>query len=144
MDLTKNKEKPNQSRFNVGDEVICKIDGQKGYIILPFRVAIVAFKKGKPKVIPEDSLILEELVEGRVAEKTFYVKGDKVRVIPTKEEILSGQVIDSKWFYVVHLYKGGEVKVAVAEVLMKATGKIIPFRPLGFLKIDPRNLPRFG
>lgn len=144
MRLTKNKERPNQPLFEVGDEVICRINGERGYIILPFRAAMVAFKEGKPKVIPEDNLCLA-VADGVGVSKTFYVKGNKVRVIPTKDEVLIGQVVDSKWFYVVHLYKGGLIKIFLAEILMKSTGKIIPFQPLGMLKINPKNLPRgFG
>lgn len=144
MDLTKNKERPNQPLFDVGEEVICKINGERGYIILPFRAAMVAFKEGKPKVIPEKNLCLD-IADGVDMSKGFYVKGNKVRVIPTKDKVLIGQVIDSKWFYVVHLHKNGQVKVALAEILMKSTGKIIPFKSLEMLKVNPKNLPRgFG
>lgn len=145
MSLTKNKERPDQPLFDVGDEVICKINGERGYIILPFRATIVAFKEGKPKVIPEENLILSEPEAWHKITKTFFVKGNNVEIIPKKTPPVFGQVVDSKWFYVVHLYKTGEVKVALAEILMKATGKIIPFKSLGMLKMNPKNLPRgFG
>lgn len=144
MKQTKNKERPNQPKFTVGEEIICKINGERGYVILPFRTAVVAFKEGKSKVIPEDNLILSEPKAWHKKTKTFFVKGDNVEIIPERTPAMFGQVIDSKWFYVLHIYKTGEVKVALAEILIKSSGKIIPFRPLGLIKISPKNLPRFG
>lgn len=127
MTQTKNKERPNQPTFDVGDEFVCKLDGTRGYIILPFRAAIIKIDGQKdPRVVPEDNLIFEEQIVGEAPERIFFVKGDRVRVIPTKDKVVKGTVIDSRWFYVCHLYKGGEIKVAPGDILLPGDTKIIP------------------
>jgi len=118
-----------EPKFKVREEVICRINGQPAYVILPFRAAIVKLGRAL-RVIPFENLVMEELVDMIFTEKEDIVfsKGDKVRVIPTEKlEVVMGKIVDSKWFYVIHFHKTGELTIAFAEVLVKAGTKIIPF-----------------
>lgn len=146
MSQTKNKERPNQPAFDVGDEFICKLDGTRGYIILPFRAAIIKIDGQKdPRVVPVENLLLEkafEIVSYTKQDKVSYRKGDKVRIIPTKEKVITGTVLDSRWFYVCHLYKGGTIKVAPGDILLPGDTKIIP--PVHLPKINLKDLSGRG
>jgi len=135
-----------EPKFKVREEVVCKVDGQPAYIILSFRAAVVKLGRAL-RVIPEENLILEKPAINWT--KTTFTKGDLVRVIPTEKNIVTGEVVDSKWFYVIHFHKTGELKIAFAEVLAKAGTKIIPHLPLVQLRPIPgqsfgRDLPGQG
>jgi len=136
-----------QPKFKVREEVICKIDGQPAYIILPFKAAVVKLGRAL-RVIPEENLLIEEPLKKGVFAKPSFVKGDLVRIIPTEKKVVTGEVVDSKWFYVIHFHRTGELKIAFAEVLVKAGTKIIPFSPLTQVKpilikyLDKQNFER--
>ena len=139
MEKIVSEEDSKEPKFKVGEEVIVRVNGERGYIILPFRACLVNFGKAA-KVIPEENLVLQEpLMELPTQPRGFYAKGDKVRVIPTEKKIIVGVVVDSKWFYVFHLHKSGELKVALAGMLAKGNLKIIPFIPRVIL--NPKTLP---
>jgi len=118
-----------EPKFKIGEEAISRITGERGYIVNSFRACVVNLKK-TARVIPEENLLLETKLESDLifdhTEATF-VKGDIVKVIPTEKHVITGTVVDSKWFYVFHLHKTGELKVVLADMLAKGNLKIIPF-----------------
>lgn len=128
-----NDEKP---KFKTGEEFVSRINGEKGYIILPFRAGIVKIKKAL-KVIPVSELIFNEKIVGDAPKRNFFIKNDEVRIISCPLKGIIGTIIDIKWFYVVHLYRGGIIKVILGEILLKPGSKIIPFIPLTQLKPAP-------
>ena len=91
--------------FKIGEEVTCKLDGNKAYVVERFRAVMVTFK-GKLKVIPE-----RYITEDGKGSAFFGLK--------------KGLVIDKKTLYVVHL-ANGQLKIASAEILLKGHKKVIP------------------
>jgi len=131
--------------FKIGEEAISKITGERGYIVNSFRACVVNFGK-IGKVIPEENLVKEgeELLDRPLFDETkdiVFSAGDIVRFIPTEKKVIIGTVVDSKWFYIFHLHKTGELKVVLAGMLVKGNVKIIPFVPLKRVIINPKDLP---
>jgi len=93
--------------FKIGEEVTCKIDGTKGYIVEYFDAVMVNFE-GKLKVIPQRSIV----EDGKGS--AFF-----------RDLSRKGQIIDKKTFYVVHL-ANGQLKIATSEILLKGHKKVMP------------------
>lgn len=93
--------------FKIGEQVTCKIDGSKAYIVEHFKAVMVIFE-GKVKVIPQRSIV--EDGEG----------GAFFRDLSRK-----GQIVDKKRFYVIHL-ANGQLKIATSEILVKGHKKVMP------------------
>lgn len=103
--------------FKVGEEVTCKINGMRGYIIESFTGVVIRFEgSGKIRIISERHIVEDE--EGRA---NFGLK--------------TGQIMNKKTFYVIHL-TNGEVKIATGEVLLKGHQKIVPSIPGILLRKD--------
>lgn len=116
-------------KFITGEDVICRLNGEKAYIVYSFRASIVRLDTGKVKVIPEQSLKLLSPVTGKVIFDLWLEKDDKVKFLDIEKEEATGIIVNSAWFYIVHLYRTGELKVALAEILAKAGTKIISSIP---------------
>ena len=93
--------------FKIGEEVTCKLDGNKAYIVERFRAVMITFE-GKLKVIPE-RYITED------GKGSAFFRGLSRK----------GQIIDKKTFYVVHL-ANGQLKIATSEILLKGHKKVMP------------------
>jgi len=91
--------------FKIGDDVTCKIDGSKAYIVEYFSAVMVNFE-GKLKVIPKRRL--RELEKGQA----FFGRE-------------KGRIVDKKRFYVIHL-ANGQLKIATSEILLKGHQKVMP------------------
>lgn len=138
------KEDVKNPKFKIGEQFVSRITGERGYIVNSFRACVVNLKRAV-RVIPEENLLLEAELESNPIfdhTKATFVKGDIVRIIPTEKTVVTGTVIDSRWFYVVHLYKTGELKVVLAEMLAKGNLKIIPFVTIPTINI--KDLPGQG
>jgi len=99
-----------EQMFKIGEDVTCKLDGMKGYIVEYFAAAMVS-SEGKLKVIPERYLFRDdELVWD---EKGGYFKCKK------------GRVVKRETFYVIHL-SNGQLKIATSEILLKGHQKVVP------------------
>ncbi len=96
--------------FRIGDEITCKIDRTKGYIVEYFDAVMVNFE-GKLKVIPKRCIV--ENGEGGAFFRNLSNDSGK------------GQIVDKKRFYVVHL-ANGQLKIATSEILLKGHKKVIP------------------
>jgi len=97
--------------FKIGEEVTCKLDGNKAYIVERFSAVMVSFE-GKLKVIPQ----------------RYIVELEKREILFRDEDNLDfkkGRIVDKKSFYVVHL-ANGQLKIATSEILLKGHQKVIP------------------
>lgn len=126
--------------FKDGEEVVCRINGERGYIVHSFKACVVKLDNGKAKVVPEIDLILK-YVKKPVVDCNFR-KGDRVILILSGEKKIAGVVFANRRFYIVHLDKTGELKVAFSDILAKAGTKIIPFKPGTIL--TPASGQKFG
>lgn len=112
--------------FKIGEEVVCKLDGVEGYIVNSFRACLVKFKT-EIRVIPEEYLVQEEVITYQKMKQAAFQKGDHVIFVEPTEHIkeLRGEVVLSKRFYIVHLFKSGELKVVFDDILAKKGTKIL-------------------
>jgi len=97
--------------FKIGEEVTCKLDGNKAYIVERFSAVMVSFE-GKLKVIPQRYIV--ELEKG----ETLFRDEDNL-------DFKTGRIIDKKRFYVIHL-GNGQLKIATSDILLKGHQKVIP------------------
>ena len=97
--------------FKIGDEVTCKLDGSKAYIVEYFRAVMVNFE-GKVKVIPE------RCITKGIKGEAFFPKGQILRC-------KKGRIVSKKRLYVIHL-ANGQLKVATSEILLKGHKKVMP------------------
>lgn len=96
--------------FKIGEEVTCKLDGSKGYIVERFTGVMVNFE-GKLKVIPQRCII----EDGEGGAFFRHLSNDSGK----------GRIVDKKTFYVVHL-ANGQLKIATSEILLKGHKKVMP------------------
>lgn len=113
-----------EPKYKVGEEVVCKINGETAYIVHSFRACIVKFVRAV-NVIPEDFLGLEKVATCKKLKRPRFLKGDKVNFFNGDKDLV-GEVFAVYWFYVIHLHKSGELKVVLAGILAKKGTKIFP------------------